>query len=215
MNKLIFTTLLLSIPISKSQIININLCSDNSCNAECVSWTTISGKCSPCDDKRLPCSNINPSTIVTSSSITFYSDYNCNNLIPNLNNIPIILDYNCHQLYTYGNMTISRSYNAIDVSMVIGIVSGVIILLILCCVINCYRFRRCCFRRYTPPPPRNIVVLDYQENTLSDYRFNLYPAVKIYPSTPYYPQPSAPPAYPIPSAPSSYPIPSAPPANLP
>ena len=131
-------------------------------------------------------------------------------------------------LFSCNTTTIYRSYKAIDLSMVIGIVLGVIVLFILCCVINCYRFRRCCFRRkYTPPSTRNIIVLDYQEKTLSDYRFNLYPAVKIYPSqtpyssTSYYPQPSAPsypipsapPSYPIPSAPS-YPMPSAPPANL-
>ena len=97
--------------------------------------------------------------------------------------------------------------------MIIGIVLGVIVLFILCCVINCYRFRRCCFRRkYTPPSTRNIVVLDYQEKSLSN--FNLYPAVKIYPTIPYYPQYSGPPSYPIPSAPPYRPIPSAPPSNL-
>jgi hypothetical protein len=68
--------------LARSQIIAIEVCSDDDCDDVCLSWTAQSGACTRCDKmgyRGPPCSANSPSSIVTKSSITYYSDDTCTN----------------------------------------------------------------------------------------------------------------------------------------
>jgi hypothetical protein len=196
--------LLLFIPILhiNSQLIYITTCSNQSCNTNCNSWIATNNKCT----------DTTPYSITTYTSYTVFSDSHCNNIKPLTYSSPIILNGNCNQLYTYGNISPSGSYKAVNLSLIIGLISGSIIILIIviiCCA--CY-FQCCCCKKNieTQQPPNSAIIIDTSNNSYPPMNYG-YPVVVDYP------QPSAPPAnYHIqPSAPpaSYYSQPSAPQAN--
>lgn len=197
MNKLL---LFLPILLSKSQLISITTCSDLSCNTNCNSWIANNNKCT----------DTNPYSITTYTSYSIYSDPNCNTIKPFTYSSPIILNGDCNQLYTYGNMLPSGSYKAVNLSVIIGSVVGTIIIItiiIICCV--CYF--QCCCKKTNYPPPNSAIIIDTSNNSYPPMNYG-YPVIVNYPqhSAPnpnYYPQPSAPPA-------NYYIQPSAPPANF-
>jgi len=170
----------LCITVSKSQLINMQVCTDFYCNTNCVRWIATSGKCTPCQGVLSSCSNTNPSSIVTTSSITFYSDSNCNTPIVNSYKMPLLLDNTCYQLYIYGNTNSYGSYKASDTSMIIGITVGTVVVLIIGCVICYMRKRQCCCNRYQPPQQNTAVIINDQEMRnlpLSNYGYNVYPVI--------------------------------------
>jgi hypothetical protein len=137
--------LLLALPFASSQLISMAVCSDNSCSKDCVYWNTDSGRCAPCDKSKGQCSALNPSSISTTNSITFYSDNTCSptNIIQGFANIPITLDNNCNKLVSSG--TTAGSYRATNLSVAIGLSVGISLTLILCCVCCCWKQKCCCF----------------------------------------------------------------------
>jgi hypothetical protein len=141
MNIILFFLSLLT--TSNSQLIDITVCSDNSCNTNCISWTANNNECSTC--RNSDCSISNPSAMIKNmNSITFYTDKSCNanNILPGTTSNQITLDNNCHLLHAT-DMTIIGSYRAVNKSAIIGaIVSGLIILGIVICIICC-----CCYKR--------------------------------------------------------------------
>ena len=135
----------LCISSTNSQFISINVCSDNNCNLNCISWIATNNKCEPCKNDKV-CSDNNPSSITTFDSLKIYSDSSCNIQVPNTYSMPIILDNNCNQLYLHGNESPRGSYRAYNLSMIIGIISVItlVFIIILYCII-----RRCC--KKSPP----------------------------------------------------------------
>lgn len=129
--------LLLLLPLLSlvnSQIISMAVCKDLTCSKECVYWTATSGKCAPCQGT---CSQTNPSSIVTTSSITLYSDSTCQQVIPGTQQMQLLVDRGCNTLIAENANTIG-SYRASNVSAVIGSVVGGIVFIIglaicLCC----------------------------------------------------------------------------------
>ena len=219
----LFLQLLLCISVSRSQLISMNVCSDNNCNTNCISWIATNGQCSPCKNDQ-PCSNTNPSSITTLSTFTLYTDSKCLVQIPNTYSSPINLDNSCNLLYTNGNQSLSGSYKGYNLSMLIGVVIGSIILLILLltCVLCCCGVTCCCNNK---PPPNNAIVIIDEKQIIPEYGYKVQIQPSAYPVQPinnyYSTYPSAPPAnnyYPsYPSAPPAnnyYPsYPSAPPAT--
>jgi hypothetical protein len=117
-----------------SQIISMAVCKDLTCSKECVYWTATSGKCAPCQGT---CSLTNPSSVVTTSSITLYSDSTCQQVIPGTQQMQLLVDRGCNTLIAENANTIG-SYRASNISAVIGSVVGGIVFVIglsvcLCC----------------------------------------------------------------------------------
>ncbi len=111
----------LSLTLCKSQLIYINVCSDNDCNTNCNSWIATNNKCTPCKDS--PCSDNNPSSITTYNSYSIYSDSSCNTLVSNTHPAPLILnDNNCNLLYLYNSGSPNGSYKTLNFSILIGII---------------------------------------------------------------------------------------------
>ena len=203
----LFLRLLLCISVSQSQLINMNICSDNNCNTNCISWTATNGQCYPCKSDQ-PCSITNPSSITTLSKFTLYSDSKCMVQMPNTYSSPINLDNSCNLLYTNGNQSPSGSYKGYNLSMLIGVVIGSILLLILLltCVLCCCGVTCCCNKK---PQPNNAIVMIDEKQIIPEYGYKVQMQTSTYPVQPinnYYP--SAPPAN---NYYSTYP--SAPPAN--
>ena len=188
--------LLLFIPILhiNSQLISITTCSDLSCNTNCNSWIATNNKCT----------DTTPYSITTYTSYTVFSDSNCNTIKPFTYSSPIILNGNCNQLYTDGNISPSGSYKAVNLSLIIGVICGsiiVIIIIIICCA--CY-FQCCCCKKNIQPQ-NSAIIIDTSNNSYPPMNYG-YPVVVDYSKLyNYYPQPSAPPAnyYPQPSAPQA------------
>ena len=180
-----FTYLFFIISITNSQFISMKTCSDLYCNTDCKSWVASNNKCT----------DTIPYSITTLSSFATYSDSNCNTLIPNTYKTPIIVNGNCYQLYLNGNISPTGSYNAINISEIIGISAGSLFLMILLsiCILKCcgYKICLCCYKRYTPPPQQtNAIILD--SNTYISPHPNItygYPVIIDYGQKPYYPQP--------------------------
>lgn len=142
-NRILFLALPL---LGQAQLISMNVCEDNSCSKGCVSWTMESGKCSPCDSKKGVCSALNPSSVTTTNSLTFYSDSVCApaNVIQGYANIPITLDNSCNRLVVSGSTV--GSYRAANLSLSIGLSVALSLTFILCCVCCCWKQKCCCFR---------------------------------------------------------------------
>ena len=197
---------LLLLPIlfinTNSQLISITTCSDLNCKSNCNSWIATNNKCT----------DTIPYSITTYTTYTVFSDSNCITIKPNTYSSLINLDNNCNQLYTYGNISPSGSYKAINLSLLIGSIVGSIIaliIIIICCA--CY-FRCCCFKKNIhPPQPQNTAIIIDPNNSHPPISYG-YPVID-YPKS--YSQASAPPSY-YPMQPSApYPQPSAPPAYYP
>ena len=113
MKFLLLSTLIFSFfTPSNSQLIDITVCTDNSCKSNCVSWTATNNECAVCTNSQ--CSVTNPSAkIQNMNSITFYTDTKClnHNIVSGTSSIPITLDNSCHLLHD-NNMNIIGSYNA-------------------------------------------------------------------------------------------------------
>lgn len=125
----LFFGLCLLIHISSSQLITITLCSDDACLANCVSWVATSGKCTPCKQERGDCSIYNPSSIVTSSHMSLYTDSSCQYRVVGADNMAITIDSGCQRLIGSNSNPIG-SYNASNSSAVIGgIIAGVVLLI--------------------------------------------------------------------------------------
>jgi hypothetical protein len=159
---LISTLILTFFTTTNSQLIDITVCSDNSCKNNCISWTATNNQCSTCRNSQ--CSVSNPSSMVQNmNSITFYTDTSCSNqnIISGTSSIPITLDNTCHLLHD-NNFNIIGSYNASNKSALIGGIIGAVTLLIL--IIICISCICCCKRRQIEPPQVNAIVVD--ENQL-------------------------------------------------
>ena len=127
--------LLLLVPTVNSQIISMAVCKDTICSKDCVYWTATSGKCASCQGT---CSLSNPSSIVTTSSITLYSDSSCQQIIPGTQQMQLLVDRGCNTLIAEYANTIG-SYKAANMSAVIGAVVGGIVFIVsltvcLCCI---------------------------------------------------------------------------------
>ena len=166
MKFLLLSTLILTFfSHSNSQLIDITVCTDNSCSKNCFSWTATNGDCSICRNSQ--CSVSNPSSMIQNmNSITFYTDTKClnQNIVPGTTANLISLDNTCHLLHDNNinmNMNIIRSYKASNKSGLIGGIIGSIILFILiiiCC--TCYCFYR---RRQIEAPQPNAIVIDEKQ----------------------------------------------------
>jgi hypothetical protein len=186
--KLLSTALLLS--ISKSQIIEITLCSDNSCSSSCKSWTQISGDCTVCKGGASMCSSTNPSSITTLTSLTLYSDSLCKTIIPNTNKMAINSNAQCNIL----NGNNGTSIGSYKVTNIVGAIIGtVVVIFIISLLLCCY----CCYRqKYRQQNIQNentngVIVLDSQQS----YPQQVYPQ-QAYPSQTYPSQTYPPQAYP-------------------
>ena len=71
----------------------MTVCGGAGCSTTCTSWTATSGQCSKCDTGKGACSMANPSSITTSSSITFYADDSCSS---GFLSEPVTVDGQCH-----------------------------------------------------------------------------------------------------------------------
>jgi len=158
--KILTSTLLLT--ISKSQIIDITVCSDKYCSSSCQSWTPSSGDCTICKGGATMCSVTNPSSIATLTSLTLYSDSLCKTIIPNTNKMSINSNAQCNILY--GNN--GTSIGSYKVTNIVGaIIGGVVVVFIICLFICCY----CCYRqKYRQQNIQNensnaVIVLDSQQ----------------------------------------------------
>lgn len=150
--------LLLLLPLVNSQIIDVTVCADDVCNDGCINWRINSGDCAVCQGG--VCSLSNPSSITTATSITFYSDIKCTNLIPGTYKMPIVLDNQCSRLQLGG------SYRAKNVSAIIGasfVGVFILILLIICCLRN-IGVKCCCCNRQQPVPNSTAVIITDQNN---------------------------------------------------
>ena len=210
LSKLLLTCLCFS--LSNTQLIYINVCTDNNCNTNCISWVATNNKCQPCKTNE-PCSRTNPSSITTYNSFSIYSDATCTTQVPNTYTMPIVLNNNCNQLFLEGNQFQDGSYKAYDLSALIGIIMSVIIILIIiiCCII--YRYCKCC-KKIQPSFETQPAIIIADENRMHPTQFPQYgyqiqnqpipsapPAPMYYPSSGF--QPSAPPApmyYPTPNS---------------
>ena len=140
--------LILLIPIISAQLISISVCSDNECNKECSRWTTNSGQCYPCDS--IYC-------IITLSSITFYSDSSCFNIIEGTKPIPLNVNNKCNPLIFEG--TKIGYAQALNVSIVIGLTVGFLLLTIgatIASICYCKKNDKCCYKKFaiqSPPHP--------------------------------------------------------------
>lgn len=173
--------ILFLLPLARSQIIDISVCSDNTCNKDCLSWRTNVGQCSVCVGGASQCSVTNPSSITTTNSITLYSDSNCATAIPSTTNMPIILDNQCHKFQVGG------SYRAQNMSLVIGLsVAGSLVFVII--VVCCYVWLCGCCRRKrasAAQPTANAIILDQSAIKVPDYFGNGQNGVQIYPPQQY------------------------------
>jgi hypothetical protein len=236
MKFLLLSTLIFSFFIpSNSQLIDITVCTDNSCKTNCVSWTATNGDCSVCRNSQ--CSITNPSAkIQNMNSLTFYTDTKClnQNIVSGTSSIPITLDNSCHLLHD-NNMNIIGSYNASNKSALIGgLIGGFVLLIIIIMCISCIC---CCKKRQIEPPQVNAVIIDEKRlepvlpRPLSGYGYaynpqneNVISQPQQYPQPQYvyetYPQQQYPPQpYPQQQYPQQQyyppPAPSAPPAPPP
>jgi hypothetical protein len=148
----ILKTLLLTIFSFKltdsQQYIYINVCSDNNCNSNCVSWIATNDKCTPCKD--LQCSDDIKSSITTYDRYTVYSDLSCEIVTPNTHPSPLIInDNNCNQLYLYNDGKAKGSYKSLNFSILIGIIVCLffILLLLIYFLVRYIRMKGCCSRR--------------------------------------------------------------------
>ena len=237
--KLFFIPIFLSIfTLSNSQLINMKVCSDLACNTGCVSWTASNGVCSPCQGDPSTCSITNPSSIVTTSSISLYSDDKCSreHIITGTYQMPLTLDQSCHILYTTNTNLPILSYRALNLSALIGITIGaiiILIILIICILKFCCKIQICYCSKQPPPSQNAIIITDERIGQVHEYGYPIkqyypqqYPQQQYpqqqYPQQQYpqqqYPQQQYPQqypqqynlSYPQPSAPP-YPQPSAPP----
>jgi len=175
--------ILFFLPFASSQIIDIAVCSDNSCSKDCVNWRTNVGQCSVCVGGPNQCSVSNPSSVTTTNSLTLFSDSKCSTIIPSTANMPISLDNQCNKLQIGG------SYRAQNISLVIGlsVASGVafVIIVVCCCAWLC----GCCRRKNTSVPPipstSNAIILDQSNMKVPDYFGNNPNGVQIYPPQQY------------------------------
>ena len=206
---------------TQGQLISMTICSDDICSKDCVSWTATSGKCSPCQSNLGPCSATNPSSIVTTSYITLYSDSTCQKAISGTENIGLLMDSGCNVLVAAYSSHIG-SYKASNTSAIIGsAIAGSILLLSLCVCGFCLRrgFRdtqkpdKLNDKNVIPsgyiaplvPYPTNVSYTPPQIIQPSQYypqqgQMQFYPTYIPHMAQPYYvqqqaPPPSAPPAY--------------------
>jgi len=152
--------LFLIISLASAQLISMSVCSDNSCSQNCVQWTATSGKCSSCDSSKGSCSISNPSSIVTLSSYSFYSDASCNNVINGTKNMAFKVDGSCQILNAYGYIPIGSAKGS-NLSVTIGVSIGIILIIIIGIIVFLKMKKLCCFK------DRNISVNNYIEPTPS------------------------------------------------
>jgi len=208
LKQLLFTTI--CITSVNSQFISMNVCSDNNCNTNCISWIATNNKCEPCKND-IVCSENNPSSITTYNSFKIYSDSKCNMQVPNTYSMPILLDNECHQLYLYGNESPSGSYRSYNLSMVIGIISGILIVFII--TLYCIIRRYCKYCKKSSPPSfetQNAIAITNEQALppiqyyVPEYGYQVQQPVYVIYNNSLPPQPSAPVYYPppVPSSPN-------------
>lgn len=137
----LFAGICLLFPVINGQILSMTVCSDDVCEKDCVSWSATSGKCSPCQSHLGDCSVTNPSSIVTTSYITLYSDSTCQKVISGTMNMPLLMDSGCNLLVATGSSHIG-SYKASNTSAIIGGFIGGLLLLIGLCICGCCLCKR-------------------------------------------------------------------------
>jgi hypothetical protein len=132
-----------------TQIISMTLCSDYYCSDKCVSWTTNVDKCISYQS--------NLGSILTIDSITLYSDSECKKSIPGREEMTMFIDTGCKTLYASNDNKIG-SYKSMNISAIIGSVSGFVILFMCICICNYYK--NLCIYRVAPAPIPNVIVLN-------------------------------------------------------
>ena len=141
MNRLI-TGICLFIPFSQAIPISMTVCSDDVCSKDCISWTATTDRCSPCQPNLGACSSKNPSSIVTTSSMTLYSDSTCQKVIPGTQNMNLLMDSGCNVLIG-DKASHFGSYKAINTGAIIGGLVGGSFLLFAMCICACCLCKRC------------------------------------------------------------------------
>lgn len=137
----------------KGQLISMKVCSDLKCKTDCVSWNTNANSCAVCDKNKGACSITNPSSKTTTNSLTFYSDNTCTSVISGTQNMPILIGAGCNVLHNeFGDF---GSYDATNLSALIGGVVGGVIVLICLCVCCCRKHRPAVVIRDVAPLPYN------------------------------------------------------------
>ena len=156
------TGICLLFPHAQGELISMTVCSDDICSKDCVSWTATSGKCAPCQSKLGDCSAKNPSSIVTTSYITLYSDSTCQKVISGTENMGLLMDSGCNILVAAGSNHIG-SYKASNTSAIVGGVVAGSFLLICLCICGCCMRRGCKSAQkqnnINPPPSTYIAPL--------------------------------------------------------
>lgn len=221
---LLFAGICLLFAGSQGQLISMKVCSDDVCSKDCISWSVESGRCSPCLSNLGPCSVKNPSSIVTTSSITLYSDATCQQKVPGAGNMQLLMDKGCNVLI--GDYS-SRfgSYNASNVSAIVGGVLAGTFLLTCICICSCCLCKRCQAKQpiQDPVPPVNTNTYNPPVPYLTHVNYSSPPTIQQpYYSTPYAPnytqqQPYYPTYYPqyVQAPPSAAPQSAAPPPSAP
>lgn len=123
--------LLLFPNIIVSQVISITVCSDSSCSVNCKTFTSNSGDCF----------DTLPKCVVTTDSLTFFSDSNCKVPIVGLEKKGVFLTSHCIPLLSDSQKTLG-SYKATNISLLIGCIFGVIISFILLYILTYYLIHR-------------------------------------------------------------------------
>ena len=139
----------------------MKLCSDTACGTVIpkAEWTTTQGSCSPCSGS---CSYFNPSSVTSTTGITFYSDSVCSVSAVIGTEIPIIFDGKCHAT---AMGTPFGSYSAtpgLGGGAIAGIIVGTLVgvALIVVGIVFCCRARgvNCCACCCPPLPQKTLIV---------------------------------------------------------
>jgi len=163
---------------AKAQLIGMKVCGGDVCATNCVSWTATSGRCYSCSNG--PCSVTNPSSIVTSSYISLYSDSSCKNVIDGANKIPILMDAGCNVLLNNYNTRTGFSYSASNTSAIIGgaVSGGILIIGLITCI--------CCIcRRANKQQQQQAQDLHQEKQEHAANVPQYYPPAPAYPNNAY------------------------------
>ena len=114
-----------------SQVISITVCSDSSCSVNCK---TITGNSGDCFDTL-------PKSVITTDSLTFFSDSECKVPIAGLEKKGVFLTSQCIPLVSESQKAVG-SYKATNISLLVGCIFGVITSFILLYILTYYLLQR-------------------------------------------------------------------------
>lgn len=114
-----------------SQVISITVCSDSSCSVNCK---TITGNSGDCFDTV-------PKSVITTDSLTFFSDSECKVPIAGFEKKGVFLTSQCIPLLSESQKALG-SYKATNISLLLGCIFGVISFFILLYILTYYLLHR-------------------------------------------------------------------------